>query len=122
MIGVLPRSRSPLPILCLCCTLVLVLAMMSRANSYVIDTNILNYILDGELWAREPASLMRARPELVVAYKQAGEKFEATDNFYLSLRLSKLAHRWCVSQRPQLFVSPTVHTEMMQAPQVSVLV
>ena len=71
---------------------------MSRANSYVIDTNIVNYILDGELWAREPASLMRARPELVVAYSQAGENFEATDNFYPSLRLSKLAHRWCVSQ------------------------
>ena len=117
MIGILPRS--PLPILCLC---LLVLAMMSRANSYVIDTNILNYILDGELWVREPASLMRARPELMVAYKQAGEQFEATDKFYVSLRLSKLAHHWCLSQRPRLFVSPTVHTEMMQAPQVSVLV
>ena len=45
--------------------------------SYVIDTNIVNHILDGELWAREPASLMRARPELVVDYRQAGENFEA---------------------------------------------
>ena len=45
--------------------------------SYVIDTNIVNYILDGELWAREPASLKRARPEMEVAYRQAGENFEA---------------------------------------------
>lgn len=92
-------------------------------NSYVIDTNIVNYnILDGELWAWQPASLMRARLELVVAYRQAGENFETTNKFYPSLCLLKLAHQWCVTQRPRLFISPTVHTEMMQAPQVSVLV
>lgn len=84
---------------------------MSRVNSYIIDTNIINYILDGKLWARQPASLMRARPELLVAYRQAGENFETTNKFYPSLCLSKLAHQWCVTQHPQLFVPPTVHTD-----------
>ena len=68
-------------------------------NTFVIDTNIVSYILDGKLWARQPASLMRARPELVVAYRQAGENFETTDKFYESLRLSRLAYQWCLTQQ-----------------------
>jgi hypothetical protein len=40
-------------------------------NNFVIDTNIVKYILDGELWSQHPASLMRDRPELVVAYRHA---------------------------------------------------
>ncbi len=31
----------------------------------------MKYILDGELWSRHPASLMRDRLELVVAYRHA---------------------------------------------------
>ena len=86
---------------------------MSQVNSYA---NIVNYILDGS------AISVVDEGKMVVAYRQAGENLETTDKFYPSLCLLKLAHQWYVTQRQRLFVSPTVHTEMMQAPQVSVLV
>ena len=34
---------------------------------YIVDTNLASFVLDGELWGREPASLMMARPELLQA-------------------------------------------------------
>ena len=40
---------------------------------------------------------MRARPELVVAYRQADENLEATNKLYPLLHLSKLTHQWCHS-------------------------
>ena len=49
---------------------------------YVVDTNIATFILDGELWEREPATLMRARPELISAYRDARENLKQVPTFY----------------------------------------
>lgn len=38
---------------------------------FVLDTNLASFILDGELWARQPALLMRARQEIITAYHLA---------------------------------------------------
>lgn len=77
-------------------------------DEFVLDTNIVSYILDGELWAREPATLMRARPEMIVAYGQAGENLEAMDKLYKSLSLSKLTYQCCLTKHPRL--SPPLST------------
>ena len=50
-------------------------------DEFDIDTNIVSYLFDSELWARESASLMRARAEMIVAYRQAGKNLEAGTNF-----------------------------------------
>ena len=40
-----------------------------QAQEYVLDTNLADFVLGGELWSREPASLMRARLEIFVSYE-----------------------------------------------------
>ena len=40
-----------------------------QAQEYVLDMNLANFVLGGELWSREPASLMRARMEIFVSYE-----------------------------------------------------
>ena len=86
---------------------------------YVIDTNLATLVLDGELWSREPATLMRARPELLVAYWQAKEDLERVTFFYEPLRRSKVAAEWLKRETPQLVLPLTVQTELSIAEQVS---
>ena len=83
---------------------------------YVIDTNLASFVLDGELWSREPASLMRARPELLAAYREEPEKVPL---FCEPLRRSNVAVEWLKRDTPRLVLPLTVQTELAAAVQVS---
>ena len=39
------------------------------AQEYILDMNLVDFVLGGELWLWEPASLMRARLEVFVSYE-----------------------------------------------------
>ena len=43
---------------------------------FVLDTNLASFMLDRELWARQPASLIRARQEIVTAYHLASSNMK----------------------------------------------
>ena len=74
---------------------------------YVVDTNA-TFILDGELWGCEPALLMRARPEVVAAYRQAGEVIELVQSFYEPLRRSIIVLEWFQKETPKVILPLTV--------------
>ena len=78
---------------------------MSIMEEYVVDTNLATFILDGELWGREPALLMK---ELLAAYRQAKEEIEKVPLFYKPL------------ETPQIVLPLTVQTELSVSLQVSV--
>lgn len=86
---------------------------------YILDTNIATFILDGELWMREPAVLMRARPELNVCWKQARGDLATVPSFYEPLRRSVMAFEWFRESKPVTVLPLTVQTELSIAAQVS---
>ena len=86
---------------------------------YIVDMNIGTFLLDGELWEREPATLIRARPEIVLAYRQAQENLKQVHTFYEPLRRSIMAFEWFKATKPTVLLPITVQTELSLAPQVS---
>ena len=86
---------------------------------YIMDTNIASFVLDGELWEREPATLMRVRSELIPAYHQASENLKQVPTYYEPLRRSIVAFQWFKASKPTLLLPMTVQTELSMAQQVS---
>ena len=62
---------------------------------------------------------MRVRPELLVAYRQAGEDLENVPLFSEPFRRSQVAIEWLRKERPQLVLPLTVQTELSVSQQVS---
>ena len=93
-------------------------AIVPTTGRYVLDTNMATYILDGELRRRQPVSLIKARSEMAIAYKLAGDTLEDIIKHCKPLGRSRVAYSWCRSLKPMLFITPTVHTELMQAQRV----
>ena len=52
---------------------------MSITEEFMMDMNLATFILDGEPWGREPASLMRVRSELLTAYRHSGREGQSED-------------------------------------------
>ena len=88
-------------------------------EEYVVDTNLATFILDGELWGREPASLVKARPELLVAYRLASEELAKVPLFYEPLRRSNVALEWYQKEAPRIILPLTVQAELSVSLQVS---
>ena len=87
---------------------------------YIVDANIATFLLDGELWEREPATLMRARPEIVPAYHQARENLKQVPTYYEPLRRFIVAFQWFKASKPTVLLPMTVQMELSLSPQVSV--
>ena len=67
---------------------------MSIMEEFVVDTNL---VLDGELWGREPTSLMRETPELLPA---GGGAIEKISLLYEPLLRSNVALEWFRKETP----------------------
>ena len=84
----------------------------------MVDTNLATFILDGELWGREPALLIRGRLEVLAAYWQAGEVIELVP-FYEPLRRSTIALKWFQKETPKIILPLMVQTELSVSLQVN---
>ena len=87
--------------------------------TYSLDTNVLSYLLNGELWRRAPFNLMRVKPALAHLCTKYG--MEAAAEHDGELEKSIKSFEWsCLHQnKVQLVVPPTVTLEIARAPQVS---
>ena len=85
---------------------------------FVLDTNLASFILDRELWARKPASLMRARQE-ITAYHLASSNLEMVPSHYEPLKRSIVAFQWFKESKPKTILPMTVQTELSLSNQVS---
>ena len=86
---------------------------------FVLDTNLASFILDGELWARQPASLMRARQEIITAYNLASSNIEMVPSHYEPLKRSIVAFQWFKESKPKIILPMTVQTELSLSNQAS---
>ena len=93
--------------------------MCEKNAEYVVDTNVATFVLDGELWGREPATLMRGRPEVVAAYRLAREVLDDVPAFYEPLKRSIAAFEWLKRTGPKVVLPLTVQTELSVAGKVS---
>lgn len=103
---------------------------MANSNvKYVLDSSVVNLVLDGEMWDRCPSSLVAYKVELQAALfgGEAGEKMKLKDlvqhTQYLPRAIS--AYRWARELQTSrqsgahLFITPTVHDELIRSLQVS---
>ena len=92
-------------------------------ESYLLDTSVSSYILNGELWQRQPAMLMAHRQDVYAAWRLADESLADTINHHEELQKSVTAYAW-VQERvrnggPPLYLSPKVQDELSLTSQVS---
>ena len=86
---------------------------------FVLDTNLATFILDGELWARQPASLVRARQEIIMAYHLASSNLEMVPSHYEPLKRSIVAFQWFKESKPKTILPMTIQMELSLSNQVS---
>ena len=92
-------------------------------ESYLLDTNVASYILNGELWQRQPAMLMAHRRDVYAAWRLADESLADTIKHHEELHKSVTAYAW-VQERmrngaPSLYLLPKVQDELALTSQVS---
>ena len=87
--------------------------------TYSLDTSVVSYLLNGELWKRAPYNLLDFKPGL--SYLCAVHGIERAPAYNTELKKSVTAYEWsCLHQKEvQLVASPTVGLELARAPQVS---
>ncbi len=93
---------------------------------YVLDTSIVNLILDGELWAREPATLVEYKKGLqALLFHSGSERKTLSDLERESDYLQKAMNAWRWAERvvkgpggAKLLLTPTVQAELSDALQV----
>ena len=71
---------------------------------FVLDTNLASFILDGELWARQPTSLMRARQEIITVYHLASSNTEMVPSHYEPLKRSIVAFQWFKESKSKIIL------------------
>jgi hypothetical protein len=85
-------------------------------QTYLLDSSVATLILDGELWGREPYTLLGHRKELRLQLEQTRVSLQELENKSATLRRSLAAFRF-VQQRqaagsPPLLITPTVGLEL----------
>ena len=87
--------------------------------TYSLDTSVVSYFLNGELWKRAPFNLLHFKPGL--AYLCSIHGMERAPAYNTELKKSVTAYEWsCLHHNEvQLVASPTVGLEIARAPQVS---
>ena len=90
--------------------------------SMVLDTNVVVYALNGELWGRSHSTLIKHRRELK-ALLEAGVHLEMLPAEDEELRRSVAVHTWirdfAVKYGYTFMITPTVEMEIFEADQVS---
>ena len=90
---------------------------------YLLNTNVASYILNGELWQRQPAMLMAHRQDIYAAWHLADESLADTIKHHKELHMSVTAYA-SFQERvrnggPPLCLSPKVQVEFALISQVS---
>lgn len=91
----------------------------STMATYSLDTNIVSYLLNGELWERAPYNLLRSKPALTLIVGEHG--MEKAPDHDTELSKSITAYKWSLlhTKNVRLVVPPTVTLELASARQVS---
>ena len=97
----------------------------SSTNVYLLDSSVATLILDGELWEREPYTLMGHRKELRLQIEQTKISLRELEKKSGTLRRSLAAyrfmkHRQALGAQP-LLITPTVGLELSRSKKVRIL-
>ena len=98
-------------------------AIGNSKDQYLLDSSIGTLILDGELWDREPYTLLGHRKELRLQIEQTKVSLQELETKSMTLQWSLAAFRF-VQQRqaagcPPLLITPTVGLELSRSKKAS---
>ena len=85
---------------------------------YILDSSVATHILDGDLWSRKPAKIVRYRTELQYSHFPLDQWAEKEDSIKLAVAALKWAQDMSVGGI-KLWITPTVKNELSCAPQVT---
>ena len=84
---------------------------------YILNSSVASHILDGDLWSRQPAKIVRYRSELLYSRFPMDRWPEEEESIKLAVAAVKWAKDMAVGGI-KLWITPTVKNELSCAPQV----
>ena len=88
-----------------------------NSTHYILDSSVVTYVLDGDLWSRKLATIVRYRTELHYSHFSMERWAEEEDSIKLAVATLKWAREMSVGGI-KLWITPTVKNELSCAPQV----
>ena len=92
-------------------------AVTGTVPTYSLETNVVSYLLNGEMWKRAPFNLLRVKPGLAHLCSKYGIEVDHDSELEKSIK----AFEWSFlhKKQVQLVVPPKVTLEIARVPQVS---